>query len=62
MIILTNVDYCIILGPYMQKIDAFVKSMEVRPKKFTLNDEGDIYRFLGVEINHLDEKRINMLM
>ena len=46
----------------MQKIDAFVKSMEVRPKKFTLNDEGDIYRFLGVEINHLDEKRINMLM
>ena len=40
----------------MQKIDAFVKLMEVGPKTFTLTDEGDIDKFLGIEINHLDEK------
>ena len=54
MIILTNVDYCIILGPYMQKIDAFVTSMEIVPKTFTLTNEGDIDKFLVIEINHLD--------
>ena len=39
----------------MQNIDAFVKSMEVRPEHFTLTNEGDIDKFLGIEINHLDE-------
>ena len=39
----------------MQKIDAFVKSMEVGPEHFTLTNEGDIDEFLGIEINHLDE-------
>ena len=40
----------------MQNIDAFVKSMEVGPKTFMLIDEADIDKFLGIKINHLDEK------
>ena len=48
MIVLTYVDDCIIVGPSMQKIDAFFKSMEVGPKNFTLNDEGDIDKLLGI--------------
>ena len=55
MIVLTYVDYCIIVKPYMQKIDAFVKLMEVSPKTFTVTDDGDIDKFLGIEINHMDE-------
>ena len=59
-IILTYVDNCIIVGPSMQKLDAFVKSMEVGPKLFTLTNEGDIDKFFGIEINHLDEKRFKI--
>ena len=56
MIVLTYVDNCIIFGTSTQKIDAFVKSMEVGPEIFTLTSDGDIDKFLGIEINHLDEK------
>ena len=34
--------------------------MEVGPEKFTLTDEGDIDKFLGIEINHLDERRFKI--
>ena len=30
--------------------------MEVGPKNFMLTNEGDIDKFLGIEINNLDEK------
>ena len=33
----------------MDKINAFVRSMQVGPEKFTLTDEGDIDKFLGIE-------------
>ena len=60
MIILSYVDNCIIVGPYMQKIDVFVKLMEIGPNMFTLTNEGDIYKFLWIEINHLDEEIIKI--
>ena len=56
MIVLTYVDDCIIVGTSMQKIDAFIKYMEVGPRNFTLTDKGDIDKLLGNEINNLDEK------
>ena len=56
MVVLIYVDDCIIVRPSMQKIDAFVKLMEVSTEFFTLTDEGDIVKFLGIEINHLDQK------
>ena len=56
MIVLTYVDDCVIVGPYMKKIDAFVKLMEVGTKTFTLIDEWYIDKFLGIVINRLDEK------
>ena len=34
----------------MDGINAFIKSMEKGPEKFILTDEGDIDKFLGVEI------------
>ena len=60
MIILTYVDDCIIIGPSMDKIDAFVKSMQVGPKTITLTDEGNIYKFLEIEITYLDNKRFKI--
>ena len=41
MIVLTYVDDCIILGPLMVDIDAFVQSMENGSEKFVLTDERD---------------------
>ena len=60
MIVLTYVDGYIIVGPSVQKIDAFVESMEVGPKKFMLTDDGDIDKFLDIQINHLDENRFKI--
>ena len=60
MIVLTYVDDCIIVGTEMKKIDSFVESMKNGKENFDLTDEGDIDKFLGIEIDHLDEKRFEM--
>ena len=57
---MTYVDGCIIIGPSKDKIDAFVKSMQVGSEKFILTDEEDIDKFLGIEITHLDDKRFKI--
>lgn len=60
MIVLTYVDDCIIVGDDMKEIDKFVKSMQNGPENFILTDEGDIDKFLGIEIKRLDDKRFEM--
>ena len=56
MIILTYVDDCIIVGPSMENNNRFVDSMKNGDENFVLNDEGDINKFLGIEITQLDDK------
>ena len=51
MIILTYVDDCIIVGPSMKNINRFVNSMKNGDKNFVLTYEGDINKFLGIEMN-----------
>jgi hypothetical protein len=60
MIVLTYVDDCIIVGNKMKEIDEFVTSMQNGPENFVLTDEGDIDKFLGIEIEHLDDKRFEL--
>ena len=60
MIILTCVDDCIIVGPSMENINCFVDSMNNGDENFVLTDEGDINKFLGIEITQLDEKRFKI--
>ena len=60
MIILTYVYDCIILGPSMNKIAGIIQSLKYGNENFVLNDKGDIDKFLGNEITHLDEKRFNI--
>ncbi|EJK58187.1 hypothetical protein THAOC_21711, partial [Thalassiosira oceanica] len=67
MIVLTYVDDCIIVGNSMDEIDDFVASMSntkphefqgnkiTKPENFILTDEGNIDKFLGIDIkNHND--------
>ena len=56
MIILTYVDDCIIVVPSMENINLFVDSMKNGDKNFVLTDEGDINKFLGIEITQLGDK------
>ena len=44
----------------MTKIDSFVQSMKDGPENFVLTDEGDIDKFLGIEITHLDDNRFRI--
>ena len=50
MIILTYVDDCSIIGEQMSDINAFINSMHEGKENFILTDEGDVNKFLGIEI------------
>jgi hypothetical protein len=50
MIIITYVDDCIIISDSLKDINTIVKSMKDGPKEYVLTDEGDINKFLGIEI------------
>ena len=41
----------------MSKIDGSIQSLKYGNEKFVLTDEGDIDKFLWIEILHLDEKQ-----
>ena len=57
MIILTYVYDFIIVGPSMENINRFLNSMKNEDKNSILTDEGDINKFLGIEITQLNDKR-----
>ena len=52
MMILNYVDDCIIAGRIMKDIDSFIYSMQHGSENFILTDEGDVNKFLGIEITH----------
>ena len=56
MIILTYFDDCIIVGPSMKNINRFLDSMKNGDENSVLIDEGNIHKFLGIEITQLDDK------
>ena len=60
MIILTYGDDCIIIVPSMENINRFVDSMKNTDENFVLTDEGDINKFLGIEITQLNDKRFKI--
>jgi hypothetical protein len=50
LIIITYVDDCIIVSNSMKDFNTFVTSMKDGPEEYLLTDEGDINKFLGIEI------------
>jgi hypothetical protein len=57
---LTYVDDCIIFSPSKESIDRLVCSMHNGPKNFKLTDEGDVNKFLGIEIMKLDSSSFEL--
>ena len=53
MIVITYVYDYIIVGPSMVYIDTFVQSMKNGSEKFVWIDEGDINKFLDIEMTHI---------
>ena len=52
MAVLTYVDDCIIVGKSTKAIDALIHSLQNGQEGFNLTDEGNIDKFLGVEITN----------
>ncbi len=55
MIVLVYVDDCILISRKSDVIDEFILSLIEGPEKFAFTDEGDLRRYLGVEIKALDD-------
>ena len=60
MIILSYVDDCIIVGPSMENINRFVDLTKNRDENFVLTNEGDINKFLVIEMTQIDDKRLKI--
>ena len=60
MIDLVYIDDCIIISSCARQIDEFVYSMQHGPANFILTDEGDVNKFLGVEINQHDDSSFKL--
>ncbi len=60
MVLLTYVNDCIIISPSKESINCLIASMHSGPKKFKLTDEGDINKFLGIKITHLDDNSFDL--
>jgi hypothetical protein len=54
IVLLTYVDDCIIISPSKASNNRLISSMQSGPENFKLTDEGDVNKFLGVEIMRLD--------
>ena len=60
MLIITYVDDCIIVGNSMLDINTFVESMKNGSEGFILTDEGDINKFLGIEIKQITKNKFEL--
>jgi hypothetical protein len=60
MIIITYVDDCIIVSNSMKDINTFNKSMKDGPKEYVLTDEGDMNKFLGIEIKEITRNKFEL--
>jgi hypothetical protein len=61
MILLFYIDDCIIISPSQQSINCLITSMQNGPENFKVTNEGDVNKFLGVEITKLDEHTFELL-
>jgi hypothetical protein len=60
MILLTYVNDCIIISPSKASIDRLILSMQSGPENFKLTDEGDVNKFLGIEIMRLNDNSFKL--
>ena len=54
IIFLVYIDDCIVIRPNAQAIDQVVTDLRSCPQQFTVNDQGDVGDFLGIQIKRQD--------
>ena len=66
VIFLVYIDDCIVFGPNTQALDQVVKDLWSCPQQFTVDDQGDVGDFLGIQIKretdgsiHLSQPQLN---
>ena len=59
-VIVVYVDDCIIISQDVEVINRFIKSMQDGQENFILTNDGDLARFLGVEIEYKSDGSIEM--
>ena len=60
MLIITYVDDCIIVAKSMVDINTFVESMKNGSEEFILTDEGNINKFLGIDIKQVTKNKFEL--
>ena len=60
IILLVYIDDCIIFGPDGRAIDAVVADLHACSRRFTVDDQGDIGDFLGIQIQKLSDGTIRL--
>jgi hypothetical protein len=60
MLIITYIDDCIIISNSIKDINTFVKSIKDGPEGYVLTDEGDINKFLGIEIKEITKNKFKL--
>ena len=58
IVFLVFIDDCIVFGPNDKAIDEVVNDLRLSSKNFTLDDQGEVGDFLGIQIQTLDDGSI----
>ena len=60
VILLVYIDDCIVFGPTAQAIDQLVTDLRSCPQKFTVDDQGDVGDFLGIQIKRQEDGSVHL--
>ena len=60
VIFLVYIDDCIVFGPTAQAIDQVVTDLRSSPQKFTVDDQGDVGDFLGIQIKRQEDGSVHL--
>ena len=60
VIFLVYIDDCIVFGPNTQALDQVVKDLRSCPQQFTIDDQGDVGDFLGIQIKRETDGSIHL--
>ena len=60
VLFLVYIDDCIVFGPTAGAIDQVVKDLRSSPQQFTVDDQGDMGDFLGIQIKKQDDGSVHL--
>ena len=58
VVFLVYIDDCIVFGPNEQAIDKVVTDLHTCSRHFTVNDQGDVSDFLGIQVQQQEDGSI----